>query len=292
MIGFLRTAAAATSTHLIGAFWQGLGETGFVEGQNVAVEYRFSDDQHDRLPAMAADLVRRRVAVIVTNGLAVPAVKAAAPAIPIVFLTGYDPVRTGFVASLSRPGGNLTGVVFTVTDLVPKQLGLLHELVPRAAVIAVLLDPNQLESDIETREAEAAGRALGRQILFAKASVSTNSMRPSRRSCRRVRRAARRRGPVFLNRRRQLVAHVARHALPAAYTSREYAEVGGLMSYGPSLTDAYRRAGTYAGRILKARSPAICRSSWRASSSWSSTWRRRREWASTFHRCCWPAPTR
>ena len=257
VIGFLRTAAAATSTHLIGAFRQGLAETGFVEGQNVAVEYRFSDDQHDRLPAMAADLVRRRVAVIVTNGLAVPAVKAAAPAIPIVFLTGYDPVRTGFVASLSRPGGNLTGVVFTVTDLVPKQLGLLHELVPRAAVIAVLLDPNQLESDIETREAEAAGRALGRQILFAKAS-SEHEFDAAFATIVQAGAGALLVGgsPVFLNRRRQLVAHVARHALPASYTTREYPEVGGLMSYGPSLADAYRRAGTYAGRILKGDKPA------------------------------------
>jgi hypothetical protein len=146
VIGFLRTAAAAGSAHLVNAFRQGLNEAGFAEGQNVAVEYRWADDQLDRVPGIAADLVRRRVATIVTNGIAVPVVKAATAAIPIIFLTGYDPVRTGFVTSLNRPGGNLTGVVFTLTDLVAKQLGLLHELVPKAAVIAVLLDPNQLES--------------------------------------------------------------------------------------------------------------------------------------------------
>ena len=131
VIGFLRTAAAAGPAHLVGAFRQGLNETGFVEGQNLAVEYRWADDQPERVPGMAADLVRQRVAVIVTNGIAVPAVKAATASIPIIFLTGYDPVRAGFVTNLSRPSGNLTGVVFTVTDLVGKQLGLLHELFPR-----------------------------------------------------------------------------------------------------------------------------------------------------------------
>jgi putative tryptophan/tyrosine transport system substrate-binding protein len=256
VIGFLRTAVAANSAHLVSAFRQGLGEVGFFEGQNVAVEYRWSDDQHDRLPGMAADLVRRRVAVIVTNGIAVPAVKEATATIPIIFLTGYDPVRTGFVGSLNRPGGNLTGVVFTVTDSVAKQLGLLHELVPQAAVIAVLLDPNQLESDIESREAEAAARAIGRQILIVKAS-SEHELNAAFATILQAGAGALLVGgsPVFINRRRQLVALVARHALPASYTTREYAEAGGLMSYGPSLTDAYRRAGTYAGRILKGEKP-------------------------------------
>jgi putative tryptophan/tyrosine transport system substrate-binding protein len=168
VIGFLRSTAAAGSEQLVGAFRHGLNELGFVEGQNVAVEYRFADNQDDRLPGMAAELVRRQVAVIVANGLAVPAAKAATAAIPIVFTTGFDPVRTGFVASLSRPGGNVTGVVHTVADLAAKQLGLLHELVPKAAIIAVLGDVNQPELEFELREIEAAGRALGRQILIVK----------------------------------------------------------------------------------------------------------------------------
>ncbi len=165
VVGFLRTTAAAGSTHLVGAFRQGLNEAGFVEGQKVAVEYRWADDQDNRIPGMAAELVRREAAVIVANGIAVPAVKAATATIPIVFTTGFDPVRTGLVASLSRPGGNATGVVFTTTT---KQLGLLHELAPKAAVIAVLGDPNQPELAVELREIEAAGRAIGRQILVGR----------------------------------------------------------------------------------------------------------------------------
>ena len=252
VVGFLRTAAAAGSAHIVSAFRQGLNEAGFVEGQNIAVEYRWADDQPDRVPGMAADLVRRSVAVIVTNGFAVPAVKAATATIPIIFLTGYDPVRTGFIASLNRPGGNLTGVVFTMTDLVAKQLGLLHELVPKAPVIAVLLDPNQLESDIELQEAEAAGRAIGREILVVKAE-SEREFDAAFATIVQAGAGALLIGgsPVFISRRRQLVTLSIRHALPAIYTTREFPEVGGLMSYGPSLSDAYRRAGNYAGRILK-----------------------------------------
>jgi putative tryptophan/tyrosine transport system substrate-binding protein len=170
VIGFLRTSMATGSEPLVGAFRQGLNEAGFIEGLNVAVEYRWADDQDDRIPGMAAELVRRQVAVIVANGLAVPAVKAATATIPIVFTTGFDPVRTGLVASLSRPDGNATGVVFTQTDLAAKQLGLLHELAPKAAIIAVLGDPNQPELELELREIEAAGRVIGRQILIVKAA--------------------------------------------------------------------------------------------------------------------------
>ena len=146
--------------HICRAFRRGPGEAGSVEGQNVAIEYRWANNQPDRLPAMAADLVRRRVAVIVHDGFAAPAAKAATATIPIVFTSGFDPVRTGLVASLNRPGGNVTGVVFTSTDLVGKRLGLLHELVPKAAVIAVLVNPNQPDVD-QSREAEEAGRASG-----------------------------------------------------------------------------------------------------------------------------------
>jgi putative ABC transport system substrate-binding protein len=256
VVGFLRTTAAAGSTHLVGAFRQGLNEAGFVEGQNVAIAYRWADDQRDRLPGLAADLIRRQAAVIVANGIAAQAAKAATTKIPIVFATGTDPVRVGLVASLSRPGGNVTGVVFTVTDLAAKQLGLLHELVPKAAVIAVMGDPNQPESELELREAEAAGRAIGRQILIVKAA----SEREFNAAFATIVQAGAgalfvRGGPLYLTHRRQLVALAARHALPASYVSREYPEAGGLMSYGPSLTDAYRRAGTFVGRILKGEKP-------------------------------------
>ena len=252
VVGFLRTTAAAGSAHLVAAFRQGLSEAGFVEGQNVAVEYRWADDQDDRIPGMAAELVRRQAAVIVANGIAVPAVKAATGTIPIVFTTGFDPVRTGLVASLSRPSGNATGVVFTMTDLATKQLGLLHELAPKAAIIAVLGDPDQPELEVELQEIEAAGRAIGLQILIVKAA-SERDLNAAFATVMQARADALlvRGSPLFLTRRRQLVALATRHSLLASYPSRDYAEVGGLMSYGPSITDAYRRVGIYVGRILK-----------------------------------------
>jgi putative ABC transport system substrate-binding protein len=252
VVGFLRTTAAAGSAHLVAAFRQGLSESGFVEGQNVAVEYRWADDQDDRIPGMAAELVRRQAAVIVANGIAVPAVKAATGTIPIVFTTGFDPVRTGLVASLSRPSGNATGVVFTMTDLATKQLGLLHELAPKAAIIAVLGDPDQPELEVELQEIEAAGRAIGLQILIVKAA-SERDLNAAFATVVQARADALlvRGSPLFLTRRRQLVALATRHSLLASYPSRDYAEVGGLMSYGPSITDAYRRVGIYVGRILK-----------------------------------------
>jgi putative tryptophan/tyrosine transport system substrate-binding protein len=256
VVGFLRSTAAAGSEHLIAAFRHGLSEAGFVEGQNVAVEYRFADDHDDRIPVMAAELVRRRVAVIKANGVAVPAVKAATTTIPIVFTTGFDPVRTGFVDSLSRPGGNVTGVVFTIADLATKQLGLLHELVPKAAIIAVLADVNDSELNVELREIEAAGRAIGRQILVVKTSERELNAAFAMVAQRGAGALLVRGGPRFFTRRRQLVALAARHALLASYVSREYVDLGGLMSYGPSLSDAYRRAGIYVGRLLKGAKPA------------------------------------
>jgi putative ABC transport system substrate-binding protein len=257
VIGVLRSTAAADFTRYVTAFREGLGEAGFVEGQNVAIEYRWANNQPDRLPEMAADLVRRRVTVISTNGFATPAATAATGTIPIVFTTGFDPVRTGLVASLSRPGGNVTGVVFTTTDLVGKQLGLLHELVPKAAVIAVLVDPNQPEVGIESREAEAAGRAIGRQTLIVKAASEREFDAAFATLAQAGAGALLVLGsPTFLARRRQLVVLASRHAMPASYSTREYAEVGGLMSYGTSQMDANRRAGLYAGGILKGAKPA------------------------------------
>jgi putative ABC transport system substrate-binding protein len=257
VIGLIRSTAAADFARYVTAFREGLGEAGFVEGQNVAIEYRWANNQPDRLPEMAADLVRHRVTVISTNGFATPAAMAATGTIPIVFTTGFDPVRTGLVASLSRPGGNVTGVVFTTTDLVGKQLGLLHELVPKAAIIAVLVDPNQPEMGIESREAEAAGRAIGRQILIVKAASEREFNAAFATLVQAGAGALLVLGsPTFLARRRQLVVLASRHAMPASYSTREYAEVSGLMSYGTSQMDANRRAGLYAGRILKGAKPA------------------------------------
>ena len=251
-IGILWSSPPSAYVERLQAFRQGLSEAGFVEGQNVAVEYRWADDQDDRIPGMAAELVRRQAAVIVANGIAVPAVKAATGTIPIVFTTGFDPVRTGLVASLSRPSGNATGVVFTMTDLATKQLGLLHELAPKAAIIAVLGDPDQPELEVELQEIEAAGRAIGLQILIVKAA-SERHLNAAFATVVQARADALlvRGSPLFLTRRRQLVALATRHSLLASYPSRDYAEVGGLMSYGPSITDAYRRVGIYVGRILK-----------------------------------------
>jgi putative ABC transport system substrate-binding protein len=256
-VGFLRSTAAAGSEPLVRAFRQGPNETGFVEGQNVAVEYRWADDQDDRIPGMAAELVRRRAAVIVANGIAALGIKSATTAIPIVFTMGFDPVRTGLVTSLSRPGGNATGVIFTQTDLAAKQLGLLHELAPKAATIAVLGDANEPELDVELRDIEAAGRAIGRPILV----VKVGSEREFNTSFAMILRAGAgallvRGSPLVLTRRRQLVALAARHALLASYPSRDYVEAGGLMSYGPDIADAYRRVGIYVGRILKGAKPA------------------------------------
>ena len=257
VIGFLRSTAAAGSAHLVSAFRQGLKETGFVEGQNVGIDYRWADDQDDKLKGMAADLVRRRVAVIVGNTPSTRAAKAATATVPIVFVMGSDPVRAGLVASINRPGGNVTGVVFTTGDLTAKRLGLLHELVPKAAVIAVLLDPNYPEIEFATKEAEAAGRTIGRKILIVKA---TNEREFNTAFATMVQAGAGALlvggGSFFNNQRRQLVALAGRHALPASYVNREYSEAGGLMSYGSSQTDAYRRAGNYAGRILKGTKPA------------------------------------
>ena len=257
VIGFLRSTTAAGSTHLVTAFRQGLSEAGFVEGRNVTIEYRWADEQHDRLPALAADLVRRQVAVVVANAVSTQAAKTATSTIPIVVVTGIDPVRTGLVGSLSRPGGNVTGVVFTTTDLTAKRLGLLHELVPKAAAVGVLLDTNVAEVEIELKDAEAAGRAIGRQVVVVKAASEVDFTAAFSTI---VQAGAGALlvggGPFFLSQRRQLVALATRHGLPASYVTRQYPEAGGLMSYGPSQTDAYRRAGVYVGRILRGEKPS------------------------------------
>jgi putative ABC transport system substrate-binding protein len=204
-----------------------------------------------------ADLIRRPAAVIVGNTPSALATKAATAAIPIVFVTGSDPIRTGLVASLNRPGGNVTGVVFTSVDLNAKRLGLLHELVPKAGVMAALLDPNAPEIEIELRDLEAAGRAIGRQILFVKPADERDFAAAFGTIVQAGAGGLLLGGGAFLfSRRRQLATMAARHALPAIGINYSFAEAGGLMSYGASLTDAYRRAGDYAGRILKGARPA------------------------------------
>jgi putative ABC transport system substrate-binding protein len=257
VIGFLRSTPAAGFEYLVNAFRQGLNEAGFVEGKNVAIEYRWADNQEDRLPELAADLVRRQVAAIVGAGTpAAQASKAATRTTPVVFLSGADPVRIGLVLRLNRPGGNITGVVFTVVALAAKLLGMLTELVPTATVIAVLRDPNGPDVEGESRDLEEAGRAIGRQILM----VNAANEREFHAAFAKVVQAGAGgllmgAGPFFLSQRRQLVALAGRHALPTIYNQREYPEVGGLISYGPSQSDAFRRAGIYVGRILKGEKP-------------------------------------
>ena len=258
VVGFLRsTAADDSSAHLVTAFLRGLKEAGFVDGQNMAIEYRWADGSADRLPALARDLVSRQVAVIVANQAAAQAAKAATTAVPIVFVTGADPISGGLVGSINRPEGNVTGVVFTTGELTAKRLGLLHELVPNAAVIGVLLDPGGPAPDELLRGVEEARRAIGRQIKIVEA-VREDELDAAVKSIVQAGAGALLvgGGPFFLGQRRQLVALAARHALPASYILRQYTEAGGLMSYGPSMTDAYRRAGAYAARILKGARPA------------------------------------
>ncbi len=257
-IGFLRTTPAAPFTNLVAAFRQGLNETGFIEGRNVIVEYRWADNDLDRLPGLAAELVRRQVAAIVGNSQAAQAAKAATSTIPIVFVTGDDPVTRGLVASLSRPGGNLTGVTFFGGgQLAAKRMELLHELVPKAVVVAFLMDPNWPGSLVDLRETESAARAIGLQVVVVKAG-SEHEFEPAFRTIVQARAASLivSGSPFFTSKRREVVALAARHAMPAIYDVRDHAAAGGLMSYSASFTDAYRQAGVYAGRILKGAKPA------------------------------------
>ncbi len=258
VIGFLDSVSLETRRDALTAFRQGLDDWGFLDGRNVALEYRWAQNQLDRLPALAADLVRRQAAAIVVNNASARAARDATSTIPIIFVSGADPVRSGLVASLNRPGGNITGVsYFGGVDLVAKRLGLLHELVPKAAVIAVLLDPNYVEVEAELQEAETAARAIERKILIVKAA----NEREFDSSFAAIGGAGAGAllvggGGFFNSQRRRLVALVARHAIPAIYNLREFADAGGLMSYGGSTTDAYRRAGIYVGRILKGTPPS------------------------------------
>ena len=258
VIGILRSTSAATSMHLVAGFRKGLAEAGFVEGKDVAIELRFADNDFGRLPALAADLVRRGVAVIVGNNFAVPAIRAATTTIPVVFVGGDDPVRTGFVTSLNKPGANVTGVTSLGYALTAKRLQLLHELAPKSATIAVLLDPNAAEFAPEEREAKDAARALGRDTLVVKAGTAPD-LEAAFATIARARPGALLVGSgAFLgsSQRQQLVAFAAQQALIAIYQLRETVVAGGLMSYGASQPDVWRQAGVYTARILKGEKPA------------------------------------
>jgi putative ABC transport system substrate-binding protein len=256
VIGYLNSGSPGP---LPAAFRQGLSETGYVEGQNVAIEYRYAEGRYDRLPALAADLVGRKVDLIVTDGGNAPvlAAKGETSTIPVVFQTGGDPVADGLVASLARPGGNLTGVSVLFVELVPKRLELLSELVPWAGVIGVLVNPNYSNAERIIREAQEAARAKGLQLPILKAGTE-GEIDAAFASLAQLHAGALLVGgdPFFGSRREQLVASASRHALPAIYQSRAFAASGGLISYGPSFPAVYRQVGTYAGRILKGEKPA------------------------------------
>ena len=258
VIGFLHSASPETHAPMLTAFRQGLKEAGYVEGHNVAIEYRWAEGHYDRLPALAADLVRRQVAEIVTGGTPPAlAAKAATSTIPIVFNVGTDPVQIGLVASLNKPGGNVTGLVLLVVELAAKQLEVLHELLRTSAAVAMLVNPNTPVYEPSTKGVRDAARSLGLTV----ACPGCQHRRRNRRSLREAYRV--RAGglvviadPFLTSQRSQIVALAARHAVPAIYGLREFAAGGGLMSYGIDLADAYRQVGIYAGKILKGAKPA------------------------------------
>ena len=252
VVGLLRSSTAAGATHLVAAFRQGLKVAGFIEGQNVAIEYRYAGDRLDRLHGLAADLVRRPVAVIFANTPAALAAKAATTTVPIVFAIGGDPVRSGLVANLNRPGGNVTGVAFLFGVLGAKRLQLLHQLAPRVATIAMLVGPESSTTVQERNDVQAAAQAIGLQLVIADVGNQRDIETAFATFVQRGAGALLVGVGAFLNSNRErVVALAARHGLPAIFAQREVALAGGLASYGPSITDAYRQAGIYAARILK-----------------------------------------
>jgi putative tryptophan/tyrosine transport system substrate-binding protein len=259
VIGFLNSASPEPFARMVAAFRQGLNETGYVEGQNVAIEYRWAEGQYDRLPALAANLVERQVALIVAGGGAVTtrAARAATATIPIVFSMGDDPVKLGFVNNLNLPGGNLTGVSLLTTGLEAKRLEVLHEAVPGASVIGLLINSNFPDVETQLKDVPAAARVLGLQITV----LNANSERDIDTAFatlvqQRVGALLVASSPFFSGRREQLVALATRHAIPAIFEWPEFVALGGLMSYGTNLADGYRQVGIYAGKILKGVKPA------------------------------------
>jgi putative ABC transport system substrate-binding protein len=260
VIGLLNALGPGPNAHLLAAFRKSLAEAGFEEGRNVAIEFRWAEGQFDRLPAMAADLVRRRVSVIVAtptvSALAAKAATARNP-IPLVFSSTDDPVKLGLVASLARPGGNATGVYFFLSDLAAKQLGLLRELVPTATQIGLLVNPKNANAEDVKREMKSAAATTGVTLHLVLAS-DRDAIDAAFETLKRVKAEALlvAADPFFFGRRLQLATLATRHAIPAVYNVREYAEAGGLMSYGTSLPEVFRQIGTYTGRILKGDKPA------------------------------------
>jgi putative tryptophan/tyrosine transport system substrate-binding protein len=259
VVGFLHDGTPEGRAHFAAAFREGLSEVGFVDGRNVVIEYHWAQDQFDRVPALVAELVQRRVAVIATPGSATAALaaKAATSTIPIVFSVGSDPIKLGLVDSLNRPGGNVTGVNYYSQDLGPKRLGLLRELMPAGADVVVLVNPMSPITDPALKDLQAAASTVGQQLSMLHASNNQEIyaafpvMAQRRNSALMIIT-----DPLFTSRRVQLVTLATRYAIPAIYTSREFTEVGGLMSYGTDLPSMYRQVGNYAGRILNGAKPS------------------------------------
>jgi putative ABC transport system substrate-binding protein len=259
VVGFLNSGSPELFTARVAAFRQGLNDAGFVEGRNVAIEYRWAQGQYDRLPALASDLVHRQVAVIAATG-GIPsalAAKAATSTIPIVFVAGADPIKFGVVTSLSRPDGNLTGLTAFTSELVPKRLELLHEVVQKAATIALLVNPTNAVTEVVQRDVQEAARSLGLQLNVVHASAEPDLAKVFT-TLDRLRAGALVIGTdtFFDGQSERLAALSVQHSMPTIYQTREFAAAGGLMSYGGSLTDAYRKAGVYIGRVLKGEKPA------------------------------------
>jgi putative ABC transport system substrate-binding protein len=258
VIGFLSAVSPGPFAQRVAAFHQGLNEAGYVEGRNVAIESRWAEGRYEQLPALAADLIGRKVVVIVTyTDAAALAAKAATTTIPIVFINGGDPVRAGIVPSLNRPGGNVTGASFFGVDLAPKQLALAHEVVPNAAVVAVLVDQNVPDAVAQVPAMHEASRTLGLQLVVLMARTASD-IDTAFATLVRERAAALvvGTGALLTNQRKQIIALATRHALPTIYPFREFAADGGLISYGNNVPDTFRQGGVYAGRILKGDKPA------------------------------------